>query len=189
MGIKGANSIDGGPLIVMSNLTTLELSADRKSVWVGPGLDWGEVYTFLDKYGLATTGGRLAPVGVPGLLLGGGISFHGNQYGWSADNVVEYEIVLYTGKIVSVTAKSNSDLFWALKGGSNNFGIVTKFRLNTFSSGTVYAGVYSVTDIPGLLKVSLPSISINTGSKLTIYRLLRITQLLTPILSHTWFLR
>jgi hypothetical protein len=152
MGIKGANSIDGGPLIVMSNLTTLELAADRKSVWVGPGNDWGAVYSYLDRFGLATTGGRLAPVGVPGLLLGGGISFHGNQHGWSADNVVEYEIVLHDGTVTSVTAKNKPDLFWALKGGSNNFGIVTKFRLNTFRSGQVYAGVYSVADVPSLLK-------------------------------------
>ncbi|KAI9151611.1 hypothetical protein HJFPF1_08818 [Paramyrothecium foliicola] len=162
MGIKGANSIDGGPLIVMSNLTTLELAADRKSVWVGPGLDWGEVYRYLGEFNLATTGGRLAPVGVPGLLIGGGINFHGNQYGWSADNVLEYEVVLYTGQVVKVDAKTRSDLFWALKGGSNNFGIVTKFRLNTFPSGDVYAGVYSVTDIPALLQAIANYSAFNT---------------------------
>ncbi|KAI6778527.1 uncharacterized protein J7T54_005051 [Emericellopsis cladophorae] len=162
MGIRGANSIDGGPLIVMSNLTKLEVAADRKTVWVGPGLDWGEVYSYLGQFGLATTGGRLSPVGVPGLLLGGGINFHGNQHGWSADNVVEYEIVLYTGQVVKVTKNVRSDLFWALKGGSNNFGIVTGFRLNTFPSGDVYAGVYSVTDIPALLEAIANYSAFNT---------------------------
>ncbi|KAF5672284.1 hypothetical protein FHETE_3782 [Fusarium heterosporum] len=152
MAITGANNIDGGPLFVMSNLTVLELAKDKKSVWVGPGLDWGQVYGFLAKHKLAVAGGRLSAVGVPGLLLGGGINFHGNQRGWAADNVLEYELVLSSGSIVSVTAKSYPDLFWALKGGSNNFGIVTKFRLATFPSDQVYAGVYSVADIPGFLK-------------------------------------
>lgn len=154
MGIRGANSIDNGPLIVMSNLTTLELAEDRQSVWVGSGLTWGDVYAYLDRFGLAVAGGRLSAVGVPGLLLSGGINFHGNQHGWAADNVIEYEIVLYAGQIVTVNQDTYPDLFWALKGGGNNFGIITKFRLKTFQSGTVYAGIYTVTDIPAMLKVS-----------------------------------
>ncbi|KAH7014458.1 uncharacterized protein B0I36DRAFT_299373 [Microdochium trichocladiopsis] len=147
MGIKGANSIDNGVLMVMSNLTTLSLAEDKLSVEVGPSHDWGEVYTELDKHGLTVAGGRLAPVGVPGLLLAGGVNFHGNQHGWSADNVLEYEVVLASGEIATVSAVENPDLFWALKGGSSNFGIVTKFRLRTFKSGTdgkVLAGTYTV---------------------------------------------
>lgn len=153
MAIAGANNIDGGPLFVMSNLTTLELAKDKKSVWVGPGLDWGQVYRYLGQHKLAVAGGRLSPVGVPGLLLAGGINFHGNQRGWAADNVLEYELVVSSGKVISVTSKSHPDLFWALKGGSNNFGIVTKFKLATFPSDQIYAGIYSVADIPGFLKV------------------------------------
>ncbi|KAF4443218.1 hypothetical protein F53441_11527 [Fusarium austroafricanum] len=162
MAIAGANNIDNGPLFAMSNLTTLELSKDKKSVWVGPGLDWGQVYRYLGQYKLACAGGRLSPVGVPGLLLGGGINFHGNQRGWAADNVLEYELVLSSGKTVSVTSKSYPDLFWALKGGSNNFGIVTKFKLATFPSDQIYAGVYSVTDIPGFLKAVANFSAFNT---------------------------
>lgn len=138
----------------MSNLTTLELAEDERSVWVGPGHDWGEVYKYLDEHHLAAVGGRLSPVGVPGLLLAGGVNFHGNQHGWAADNVIEYEVVLASGSIVSVTADSHSDLFWALKGGSSNFGIVTNFKLNTFPSGKVLAGVYTVSDIDAFLSVS-----------------------------------
>jgi hypothetical protein len=153
MAVVGANNIDGGPLFVMSNLTTLELAKDKKSVWVGPGLDWGQVYRYLAQQKLAVAGGRLSAVGVPGLLLAGGINFHGNQRGWAADNVLEYELVLSSGKIISVTSKSHPDLFWALKGGSSNFGIVTKFKLATFPSDQIYAGIYSVAYIPGFLKV------------------------------------
>jgi hypothetical protein len=144
MGIKGANSIDGGVLLVASNLTALQLSGDRSTVTIGPGHDWGEVYSYLAKYNLGCAGGRLSPVGVPGLLLGGGISFYGNQHGWSADTVVEYEVVLASGKIVTVSASANSDLFWALKGGSSNFGIVTSFKLRTYPSKKVLAGTYTV---------------------------------------------
>jgi FAD/FMN-containing dehydrogenase len=138
----------------MSNLTTLELADQTKSVWVGPGRSWGEVYAFLEPYKLAAAGGRLSPVGVPGLLLAGGVNFHGNQHGWAADNVIEYEVVLSSGEIVSATADSNSDLFWALKGGSSNFGIVTRFKLKTFASDKVLAGVYTVSDMGRFLAVS-----------------------------------
>ncbi|ENH66448.1 6-hydroxy-D-nicotine oxidase [Fusarium oxysporum f. sp. cubense race 1] len=162
MAIAGANNIDGGPLFVMSNLTTLELAKDKKSVWVGPGLDWGQVYRYLGHHKLAVAGGRLSPVGVPGLLLAGGINFHGNQRGWAADNVLEYELVVSSGKIISVTSKSHPDLFWALKGGSNNFGIVTKFKLATFTSDQIYAGIYSVADIPGFLKAVANFSAFNT---------------------------
>lgn len=138
----------------MSNLTALELADQSKAVWVGPGLDWGQVYSFLETYKLAAAGGRLSPVGVPGLLLAGGVNFHGNQRGWAADNVVEYEVVLTSGEILSVTVSSNPDLFWALKGGSSNFGIVTGFKLRTFPSDKVLAGIYTVADIPRFLAVS-----------------------------------
>ncbi|KAF3358586.1 Protein phosphatase 2C-like protein 1 [Verticillium dahliae VDG1] len=142
--IKGFNSIDDGVLMVLSNLTTLAVSSDRKSVQVGPGYKWGAVYKYLEQYDVAVAGGGLAPVGVPGLLLAGGVSFYGNQAGWAADNVLEYEVVLSSGRVVKASASENTDLFWALKGGSNNFGIVTKFTLRTFPSKRVFAGAYTV---------------------------------------------
>ena len=89
-------------------------------------------------------GGRLAPIGVPGLLLGGGISFYGNQYGFACDSVINFEVVLADGSIVNANKRKNPDLYWALKGGSSNFGIVTRFDLQTYSSPKVWAGVYSV---------------------------------------------
>ena len=107
---------------------------------------WVDVYSFLEPKGLVVSGGRLAPIGVPGLLLGAGISFYGNQYGFSCDNVINYEIVLADGSVENANAKDNSDLFWALKGGSSNFGIVTRFDVQTFKSPKIWAGVYSVAE-------------------------------------------
>lgn len=154
---KGANNIDNGVLIVLSNLTSIALSPDKKTLSVGPGFTWGEIYSYLQPYDLTVGGGRLSPVGVPGLLLGGGINFYGNQYGFSADQVTKYEVVLSSGKIVYATKSENKDLFWALKGGSNNFGIVTKFDITTIPSKKVWAGILFVGQqyLPQFYAVSL----------------------------------
>ncbi|KAK6212316.1 hypothetical protein LQW54_005449 [Pestalotiopsis sp. IQ-011] len=146
MGIQGANNIDDGFLTVLSNLSSIALSDDQSTLTLGPGFRWGAVYEYLSEYDLAVAGGRLSPVGVPGLLLAGGVNFHGNQHGWAADNVLEYEVVLANGTIVTASDSENTDLFWALKGGSSNFGIVTSFTLRTFASTQVWAGVYSVAE-------------------------------------------
>ncbi|KAJ5754915.1 hypothetical protein N7533_004458 [Penicillium manginii] len=144
MGIKGANNIDGGVLVVMSNLTTLQLNADQSIVSVGPAYRWQDVYAFLAKHDLTAAGGRLGPVGVPGLLLAGGVNFYGNQVGFGCDTVVNYEVVLADGSVVQANKSSNADLFWALKGGSSNFGLVTRFDIETIKSRKVWAGAHTV---------------------------------------------
>ncbi|KAL2813484.1 hypothetical protein BDW59DRAFT_178221 [Aspergillus cavernicola] len=146
MGIKGSNNIDDGVLIVMSNLDTLKLSEDQSILSVGPAYRWLDVYQYLEPYGLAVAGGRLGPVGVPGLLLAGGINFYGNQVGFGCDTVVNYEVVLADGSVVQVNKDSYPDLFWALKGGSSNFGLVTRFDLQTIRSAKVWAGSYTVAE-------------------------------------------
>lgn len=102
------------------------------------------MYAYLDKYGLGAPGGRIGPVGVPGLLLAGGVNFYGNQLGWGSDNVINYELVLADGSLVEVNKTHHSDLFWALKGGSSNFGIVTRFDVETIKSPKVWAGTHTV---------------------------------------------
>ncbi|KAJ5098293.1 hypothetical protein N7532_005294 [Penicillium argentinense] len=146
MGIKGSNSINGGVLVVMSNLTTMHLNEDKSILSVGPAYRWADVYSYLGKHDLSAAGGRLGPVGVPGLLLAGGINFYGNQVGFGCDTVVNYEIVLADGSIVQANKTSNPDLFWALKGGSSNFGLVTRFDLETIKSPKVWAGSHTVSE-------------------------------------------
>ncbi|EEH05600.1 FAD binding domain-containing protein [Histoplasma capsulatum G186AR] len=141
MPIPGYANTDGGVLIAFTKMKQLHLSADKSFVSVGPGNTWLNVYQYLEPHGLVALGGRVGSVGVPGLLLGGGISFYSNQYGFAANNVVSYEVVLANGKIVQATAKQNSDLFWALKGGGNSFGIVTRFDLVTFNSPQTCGGI------------------------------------------------
>lgn len=139
MPVPGASSITDGVLISLSNLSTMIMNADN-TVTIGAGLRWRDVYRYVSSYGRGICGGRFGDVGVGGLLLGGGISHFGSQYGWSANLVTEYELVLSNGRIICVSTNHYRDLFWALKGGLNNFGIVTKFTIKTFPVTEVYGG-------------------------------------------------
>lgn len=99
MPISGYNGIDStGILLSSSNLTTLALSSDKSTVSVGPGNRWGDVYSHLAPSNLAAVGGRIGHVGVPGLLLGGGISFYSSQHGFASDNVVKYQVSCISSK-------------------------------------------------------------------------------------------
>ncbi|KAK3314358.1 putative 6-hydroxy-D-nicotine oxidase [Apodospora peruviana] len=128
----GWSSIDKpGLLLDLSRLDEISVSSDKKIVALGPGRRWGDVIAALDPYGVTVVGGRIPNVGVGGLMLGGGFSHFSGEYGMAADNVMSFEVVLASGTITVASAEKNSDLFWALKGGGPNFGIVTRFELNT----------------------------------------------------------
>ena len=137
----GANDINEGITIDLRYINETTLSADRESVTLGAGSTWLNAYTNLSHNGVAFPGGRYGLVGVGGLTLGGGLSFFSPKVGWVADNVLDFEVVLASGEVVHATSTSNSDLFLALKGGSSNFGIVTRIKLQTFESdGKVWGG-------------------------------------------------
>ncbi|KAK7729790.1 hypothetical protein SLS53_009206 [Cytospora paraplurivora] len=142
MAIAGYANIDStGVLLSSSNLNQLELSEDQSSIAVGPGNRWGAVLNYTEEYGLAVVGGRLAVVGVPGLILGGGISNFGNEHGWASSNIDAYECVLADGTLVTANATNEyADLFWALRGGGNSFCIVTNFQMRTIEVPVMTAG-------------------------------------------------
>lgn len=96
MPIPGYNGIDNsGILLSSSNLTAISLFSDKSTVSVGPGNRWRDVYSYLKQSDLAAVGGRVGHVGVPGLLLGGGISFYSSQHGFASDNVVKYQVCYF----------------------------------------------------------------------------------------------
>ncbi len=137
----GASNIDNGVTIDLKNLNQINVSADKKAASLGAGLRWYDVYTTLAKQGLTAAGGRVADIGVGGLTLGGGISFISSRHGWACDNVINYEVVTADGLIRQVKFGGNmDDLYWALRGGGNNFGIVTRFDVNTYPQGDMWAG-------------------------------------------------
>ncbi|ROV92426.1 hypothetical protein VPNG_09607 [Cytospora leucostoma] len=136
----GASNIQDGPVIDLRSLKAIELSPDRSTVSVGAGASWGDIYEVLDPLGLSVNGGRAYGVGVGGLTLGSGISYTSSRYGWTCDTVSKFQVVLADGSIVEADSKSRPDLLWALKGGSNNLGIVTRITFDTFKQGPVWSG-------------------------------------------------
>jgi FAD/FMN-containing dehydrogenase len=128
---NGFASIQDGLLISTKNLDQVIYNPEDQTAIIGPGLTWEDAQKGLDGTGRTLVGGRLGGVGVGGYMLGGGLSFLSSQYGWAANNVVNFEVVLANGTVVNANAKENTDLFAALKGGGNNFGIVTAYTLQT----------------------------------------------------------
>lgn len=149
MPVPGASNITDGVLVSMTQYKEITLSSDKQIVKIGSGNRWIDVYNLLSPYGLAVAGGRYGDVGVGGLLLGGGINYFGNRVGWSMNSVVNYEVVLANGTVVEANAQHNHDLWWALKGGLNNFGIVTRFDMSTIPITELYGGL-AVYDPSGL---------------------------------------
>ncbi|KAF3059780.1 Bifunctional solanapyrone synthase [Daldinia childiae] len=139
-GNAGAANIAGGVTIDLHSLNTIEVSEDKSTVSVGVGTLWGDVYSALDPLGISVAGSRVAQVGVGGLTLGGGISYFSPRYGWTCDTVSNFEVVLANGSIVNANADENPGLLFALRGGSNNFGIVTRIDFQTFEQGPIWAG-------------------------------------------------
>ncbi|KAI1097748.1 FAD binding domain-containing protein [Jackrogersella minutella] len=133
-------SVDGGPLISTKKLNEIIFDADSKTVRVGPGNRWDEVGEQLDATGYTVVGGRIGNVGVGGYLLGGGLSFMSTEYGWAANSILEYTVVLANESIVTVSEASHPDLFMVLKGGGSNFGIVTSYLLQAYAQGDIWGG-------------------------------------------------
>ncbi|KAF1992666.1 FAD-binding domain-containing protein [Amniculicola lignicola CBS 123094] len=148
----GAANVENGITLALEGLKGLSLAESRDYVTIGVGETWGSVYTELQKHGLTAPGGRVGRVGVPGLILGGGMSFFSTKYGFACDSVIDFEVVLASGDIVHANAKDNTDLFVSLKGGLNNFGIVTAMSLKTIPSSDIWGGVaYYIPDTFGQL--------------------------------------
>ncbi|KAE8152304.1 FAD binding domain protein [Aspergillus avenaceus] len=140
----GASNIDGGITVLLKELNDISLNDDKSIVSVGAGTKWVSLYAALEPHGLAAVGARDSDLGVGGFLTGGGISFYSNLYGWGCDNIESFEVVTAKGTTITASATSNPDLYWALRGGGNNFGIVTKFNLYTIPSPTMRGGTRTI---------------------------------------------
>ncbi|KAM0329273.1 hypothetical protein ACHAQA_004578 [Verticillium albo-atrum] len=143
----GSNNIAQGVTIDLSRLNSTVYKNCSGIARIGGGSRWGSVFNEIEKYGRTATGGREGNVGVAGLSLGGGASFHTGVRGFTCDDIKNYEIVLADGTITNANAGKNPDLYKALKGGGNNFGIVTRFDLQTFEAakGGLYGGLLFMT--------------------------------------------
>ncbi|KAF5387249.1 hypothetical protein D9757_006852 [Collybiopsis confluens] len=134
-GMSGWNTLQEGVLISFMNMSDVSYDAERDTITIEPGIHWGDALNALEPFGVAAVGGRYAAVGT-GLLLGGGVSFLSPGFGYAADNFVSLDVVLVNGTLVTATVDNEyADLFKALKGGGNRFGIVTRYEVKAIHIG------------------------------------------------------
>jgi FAD/FMN-containing dehydrogenase len=140
----GYASCDGGMVLDMSGFRTTTIEADKSKARLGGGTLCGAVDIETAKRGVATVLGQCPSVGVGGYLLGGGVGPLMSRYGLGCDNVLGAELVLADGRLVRASAKENAELYWAIRGGGGNFGIVTEFEVALHPVSNVLAGIIAV---------------------------------------------
>ncbi len=149
----GLGTCDDGVVIDLSGLKDIEVDPDARTVRVGGGCTWAEVDAATNEHGLATPSGIISTTGVGGLTLGGGIGHLTRKCGLTIDNLIEADMVLASGERVTASAEENPDLYWAIRGGGGNFGVVTSFVFRLHDVDTIFGGptFWSLEDSPEVL--------------------------------------
>jgi FAD/FMN-containing dehydrogenase len=138
----GHSCVDDGLMIDLSPMKRIDVDPETKTTRCQPGLTWGEFDGATQVHGLAVTGGRFSTTGIAGLLLGSGSGWLERKCGLTGDNLISAEVVTADGAVVRASADENPDLFWGIRGGGGNFGIVTEFELKLHDVGPmIYGGL------------------------------------------------
>ena len=138
--VAGLALCDGGLTIDLSVMRSIRVDAAAGTVRAEGGVTWGELDREALSFGLATTGGMVSSTGIAGLTLGGGLGWQMARHGLASDNLVSADVVLADGRLLTASASQHSDLFWALRGGGGNFGVVTSFEYRLHPMEPVFAG-------------------------------------------------
>jgi FAD/FMN-containing dehydrogenase len=175
-GVGGHAVCDGGLVIDLSPMKAIEVEPSRCTARAEAGVLWGEFDRETQAFGLATTGGVVTHTGIAGLTLGGGIGWLMRKHGATVDNLLSAEVVTAKGDVVTASAKEHPDLFWGIRGGGGNFGIVTSFEYRLHAVGPqVLAGpiFHALEDAPELLRFYRDFIAHAPDELTTIFNLRR----------------
>jgi FAD/FMN-containing dehydrogenase len=138
--VPGFGTVDGGVVIDLSGMQRVDVDPEARTARAQGGATWGVFNDATHAHGLATTGGIISTTGVGGLTLGGGIGYLARGVGFSCDNLLSAEVVTADGRTLTASESENEDLFWALRGGGGNFGVVTMFELRLHPVADIYGG-------------------------------------------------
>ena len=139
--LAGHSVVDGGIVVDLSELRGLELDVDGRTAWAGAGLTTGEYTTAAAAHELATGFGDSPSVGISGITLGGGVGYLSRKHGLTIDSLIGAELVTADGRILQVDPETHPDLFWAIRGGGGNFGVVTRLGYRLHELGSVVGGI------------------------------------------------
>ncbi|TWD73113.1 FAD/FMN-containing dehydrogenase [Kribbella amoyensis] len=151
--VPGFGTVDGGVVADLSGMRNVRVDPVNRTARAGGGATWGDFNAATHAFGLATTGGIISTTGVGGLTLGGGIGYLDRGLGLSCDNLVSADVVTADGRFLIASEKDNEDLFWAIRGGGGNFGVVTAMEFRLAPVETIYGGpmVFELSDAPAVL--------------------------------------
>ena len=152
--VPGFGTVDDGVVIDLAGMRGVEVDAGAQTARAQGGATWGDFNDATYPFGLATTGGIISTTGVGGLTLGGGIGYLTRGYGLSLDNLVAADVVTADGRQLHASERENDDLFWALRGGSGNYGVVTSFEFKLHPVKDVYGGpmFYELSEVENVLR-------------------------------------
>jgi FAD/FMN-containing dehydrogenase len=154
-GMPGYAVCEGGLMLDLSDLTGVHVNPEQRTVRAGAGVTWGMFDHETQAFGLATTGGVVSSTGIAGLTLGGGHGFLMRRYGLACDNLRAADVVTADGQWLRASAMDHAELFWGLRGGGGNFGVVTSFEYQLHPVGTMLAGmvIYPIDHATALLRL------------------------------------
>jgi len=150
----GLGMCDDGLVIDLSQMHGIRVDPTNRTAWVEGGCTWGDVDHATHAFGLATPSGFISTTGVAGLTLGGGFGYLSRKYGLTIDNLLSADVVLADGSLVTTSETEHPDLFWAIRGGGGNFGVVTSFEFRLHPVSTVFGGpmLWSLEQTPDVMR-------------------------------------
>jgi FAD/FMN-containing dehydrogenase len=139
--VIGYGIADGGIMLDLSDMRSLQINVEERTAWAETGLTAGEFTTMAAEHGLATGFGDTGSVGIGGITLGGGVGYLVRKFGLTIDDLFAAEVVTADGQILHVDTENHPDLFWAIRGGGGNFGVVTRFKFRLHEIDSIYGGM------------------------------------------------